>query len=244
VFNPNKQEVISMQTKKWLIVAGFVWAAPALAMQPASVEYAADWNMETANGAVKGRIYQAPNKERREMNNDGEKMVMIMRRDKKMAWSLMPSERMYFEMKMSDPKVGKDDPMNYDVEQTVIGPDTVNGVKTTKSKIIMKEKKPNGSKMGGFWWMTKDNIMMKLDVISVDKGRKDRMKMELDNLKIGKQDASLFEVPSGYSKMDMGGMGKMMMGGEDSGADAKGDGAKTSKEKSGFGIKDAMKLLK
>jgi hypothetical protein len=233
-----------MQAKKWLIVAGFVWAAPALAMQPANVEYSADWNMETADGAVKGRIYQAPNKERREMNNDGEKMVMIMRRDKKMAWSLMPSERMYFEMKMSDPKVGKDDPMNYDVEQTVIGPDTVNGVKTTKSKIIMKEKKPNGSKMGGFWWMTKDNIMMKLDVISVDKGKKDRMKMELDNLKIGKQDASLFEVPSGYSKMDMGGMGKMMMGGEDSGADAKSDGAKTGKEKSGFGIKDAMKLLK
>jgi hypothetical protein len=70
------------------------------------------------------------------------------------------------------------------------------------------------------------------------------MKMELDNLKIGKQDASLFEVPSGYSKMDMGGMGKMMMGGEDSGADAKSDGAKAGKEKSGFGIKDAMKLLK
>ncbi len=107
----------------------------------------------------------------------------------------------------------------------------------------MKEKKPNGSKMGGFWWMTKDNIMMKLDVISVDKGKKDRMKMELDNLKIGKQDASLFEVPSGYSKMDMGGMGKMMMGGEGGDAPA-GDSAKGTKEKGGFGIKDAMKLLK
>jgi hypothetical protein len=133
--------------------------------------------------------------------------------------------------------------MNYDVEQTTVGPDTVNGVKTTKSKIIMKEKKPNGSKMGGFWWMTKDNIMMKLDVISVDKGRKDRMKMELDNLKIGKQDASLFEVPSGYSKMDMGGMGRMMMGGEGGDAPA-GDSAKGTKEKGGFGIKDAIKLLK
>jgi hypothetical protein len=96
--------------------------------------------------------------------------------------------------------------------------------------------------------MTKDNIMMKLDVIAVDKGKKDRMKMELDNLKIGKQDPALFEVPSGYSKMDMsmGGMGKMMMGGGDGDADtnAKSDGAKGSKEKSGFGLKDAIKLLK
>jgi hypothetical protein len=235
-----------MQTKKWLIVAGFMMAAPALATPPASVEYSADWSMETAEGAVKGKIYQARNKERREMNNDGEKMVMIMRRDKKVAWNLMPSERMYMEMKLTDPKVGRDDPMNYDVEQTTVGPDTVNGVKTTKSKIIMKEKKPNGAKMGGFWWMTKENIMMKLDVISVDKGKKDRMKMELDNLKIGKQDASLFEVPSGYSKMDMsmGGMGQMMMGGEGGGEAPAGDSGKGAKEKGGFGIKDAIKLLK
>lgn len=233
-----------MQAKKWLIVAGFMVAAPAMASQPANVEYSADWSMETADSAVKGKIYQAPNKERREMSDGGEKMIMIMRRDKKVAWNLMPSESMYMEMKLSDPKVSKDDPMNYDVEQTTVGPDTINGVKTTKSKIIMKEKKPNGAKMGGFWWMTKENIMMKLDVISIDKGKKDRMKMELDNLKIGKQDASLFEVPSGYSKMDMGEMGKMMMGGGESGADAKSDGAKTGKEKSGFGIQDAIKLLK
>ena len=233
-----------MRMKKWLIVAGFVWAAPALAMQPANVEYSADWSMETADGAFKAKVYQAPNKERREMDDGGEKMVMIMRRDKKMAWNLMPSERMYMEMKISDPKVSKNDPMNYDVEQTTVGPETINGVKTTKSKIIMKEKKPNGSKMGGFWWTTKEGIMMKLDVLSVDKGKKDRMKMELDNLKIGKQDPALFEIPSGYSKMDMGGMGKMMMGGGESDANAKSDAAKGGKEKSGFGFKDAIKLLK
>jgi hypothetical protein len=219
-----------------------VWVAPALATPPASVEYSADWNMETAEGAVKGKIYQAPNKERREMSDDGEKVVMILRRDKKKAWNLMPSEAMYMEMKLTDPKVGKDDMSNYDIEQTVIGPETVNGVKTTKSKIIMKEKKPNGSKMGGFWWMTKDNIMMKLDVISVEKGKKDRMKMELDNLKIGKQDAALFEVPSNYTKMDMGGMGKMMMGGGDKDDDDA--PAPKEKKKSGFGLKDAMDLLK
>ena len=228
---------------RWLMfVAGVVMAVPALAMQPSNAEYSADWNMETAEGAVKGKIYQAPNKERREMNDDGEKIVMILRRDKKKAWNLMPSEGMYMEMKLTDPKVGKDDMANYDVEQTVVGPDTVNGVKTTKSKIIMKEKKPNGSKMGGFWWMTKDNIMMKLDVISVEKGKKDRMKMELDNLKIGKQDAALFEVPSNYTKMDMGGMGKMMMGGGDKDDDDK--PAPTEKKKSGFGLKDAIDLLK
>ncbi len=233
-----------MQVKKWLIVAGFILAAPAMAMQPANVEYSADWRMETADGASKAKIYHAPNKERREMDDGGEKMIMIMRRDKKIAWNLMPSERMYMEMKISDPKVSKDDPMNYDVEQTTVGPETINGVKTTKSKIVMTEKKPNGSKMGGFWWITKEGVMMKLDVISVEKGKKDRMKMELDNLKIGRQDSALFELPSGYTKMDMGGMGKMMMDGGNKGDDDKGAGSKGNKEKGGFGIKDAIKLLK
>lgn len=235
-----------MQTKKWLMVAGFVWVAPALAMQPSAAEYSADWTMETEDGAFKAKVYQAPNKERREMSDGGEKMIMITRRDKKIAWNLMPSDRMYMEMKISDPKVSKNDPMNYDVEQTTVGPDTINGVKTIKSKIIMKEKKPNGSKMAGFWWTTKEGVMMKLDVISVEKGKKDRMKMELDHLKIGKQDPSLFEIPSGYSKMDMsmGGMGKMMMGGGEGGDAAADTGSKAGKEKSGFGLKDAIKLLK
>jgi len=233
-----------MYLKKWLIVAGFALAAPAMAMQPTKVEYSADWSMETADGTSKAKVYHAANMERREMDDGGEKMIMIMRRDKKLAWNLMPSERMYMEKKIGDPKISKSDPMNYDVEQTTVGPETINGVKTTKSKIIMTEKKPNGSKMGGFWWLTKEGIMMKLDVISVEKGKKDRMKMELANLKISRQNSALFEIPSGYTKMDMSGMDKMMMGGGDKSDDDQGAGSKGSKEKSGFGIKDAIKLLK
>jgi hypothetical protein len=235
-----------MNTKKWLIVASFMLAAPALAIEPARVEYSADYTMETAESVIKGKIYQTPNKERRDMDAGGHQMVMILRRDKKLAWNLMPSERMYTEISLSDPQVSKDDLSNFDVEATEIGPDTVNGVKTTKSKIIMKEKKPNGTKMGGFWWVTRDNIVMKLDVIAVDKGEKMRMKMELDNLKIGKQDPALFEIPPGYNKMDMGmgGMGKLLMGGEDRAEAKAGGSGRGAKENSGFGIKDVIKLLK
>jgi hypothetical protein len=78
----------------------------------------------------------------------GEKWSAIMRRDKKGGVEPDAIRKHVSEMKLSDPK--RDDPTNYDVEQTVVGPDTVNGVKTTKSKIIMKERKPNGAKMGGF----------------------------------------------------------------------------------------------
>jgi hypothetical protein len=212
----------------------------------ATVEYSADSELETAEVAMKGHVNYTPMRERREMVTDGgDKMITIMRHDKKLAWMLMPSEKMYMETDIGQAG-GKDktDPSQYQIEQTVIGPDTVNGVKTTKSKIIMTG--PKGEKMGGFMWLTKENIMVKMDAIAIDKQQKMRFKTELTNLKIGKQDATLFEVPEGYSKAGMGmpSLSSLM------GGDAKSSGAKKSaegekeKESKGFGIMDAVKLLK
>lgn len=186
-------------------------APAAMAASPVSptVEYSADSTMETEYGAMKTRIYHAPNKERREMSQGGENMIMIMRQDKKVMWNVMPSQRMYIEMGMqgnADNRKGNVDINNYDIQHTVVGEETVNGVKTTKSKVIMKPKSGSGTKMGGFMWTTKDGIAVKTDVIAIDGDKKARIKMELTNLKVGKQDASLFEPPAGYTKMDMGAM--------------------------------------
>jgi hypothetical protein len=126
----------------------------------------------------------------------------------------------------------------------VIGPESLNGVNTTKSKIIMTG--PKGEKMGGFMWATRDNIVVKMDAIAIDKKDKHRFKTELTNLKVGKQDPALFEIPSGYSKMSMGmpSFGSLM-GGDDkekSGSDKKSSDG--DQEKKGFGLMDAIKLLK
>ena len=48
-----------------------------------------------------------------------------------------------------------------------------------------------------FMWTTKEGILAKLDAISVDQGKKDRFKLEMQNLKISKQPADLFEIPKG-----------------------------------------------
>jgi hypothetical protein len=60
--------------------------------------------------------------------------------------------------------------------------------------------------MGGFFWKTPDGILVKSDLIAVDKGSKIRMKSELTNLKVGHQDPALFEIPADYKTMDMGAM--------------------------------------
>lgn len=220
------------------------------------VDYTADSYFETAQGVMQGKVYYSPGKERREYTESGEKMIMIMRHDKKRIWMLMPEEKMYMDMQMTGER--GEDMSAWNIQQTRVGEETVNGVRTTKYKIIMTS--PKGSKMGGFFWTTRENILVKMDAIAVDKGSKERMKIELKNLQIGAQKAALFEVPPGYSAGGMPGMGGMggMPGLGGMGGAAGGDErrepqpAPTSGEPQpqpqqgggGFGLGDVLKILR
>ena len=156
---------------------------------------------------MQGHVNYTPTRERREMvmGRGGEKILMIMREDKKVAWTLMPADKMYIETNINQANSSTSpDASKYKMEHTVIGPDTINGISTTKSKVVMTG--PKGEKMDGFMWLSKDNIMVKIDATASDKNKKTRFMTELSNLKIGKQDAKLFEIPAGYEKMSMPGM--------------------------------------
>ena len=186
-------------------------SGPAMATDRANVEYSADQIIESEEGAMKSRIYSTPTKERREMSQGGAAMMMITRYDKNVSWTLMPEEKMYMEAPGNKASQDKTDLSGYQIEQTQVGEETINGIVMNKSKIIMTGS--DGTKMGGFMWMTKEGILAKIDAIAVEKGQKARFKMEQTNIKIGKQPAELFEIPKGFEKLDMGGMGMDMMKG-------------------------------
>lgn len=178
-----------------LLLPAAGWSAPP--PEP-KVDYSADSTMDTERGmTMKSRVYHSPGKQRMEMGGAGGH-VTIIRKDKKVMWQLMGN--MYMEMSLDRPD--SQDPDTMDVQQTAMGDETVNGVKTTKYKVIATKK--DGSKFGGFFWTTKDGITMKMDLLSKDGDKKMRMSSELTNLKIEKQDPKLFEIPSGYTKNDMG----------------------------------------
>ena len=185
-----------------VLASALLLPAMSLAAAPPEpkVEYSADSTMETEGGmTMKSRIYSAPGKQRMEMGGaDGN--VSIIRKDKKVMWQLMGD--MYMEMPLD--QSGSQDPHDMDIQQTAVGEETVNGVKTTKYKVIATKK--DGSKFGGFFWTTKDHITVKMDLLSKEGDKKMRMSQELTNLKIGKQDPKLFEIPPGYTKNDMGAM--------------------------------------
>jgi hypothetical protein len=196
---------VSLTLSMFSIALFVMRATEAAAPSGAKVEYSADSYVETAELKMKSKVHYAPGKERREMDTGGGRHITIMRWDRKVSWVVMPSENMYIENPL---KESDTDASGYKVENSqIMGEETVDGVKTTKSKVILSDDK--GNKFGGFMWTTKEGIQLKMDAISVDasQGTKMRMKMELKNVQIGKQDPKLFEIPAGYTKMNMGGFG-------------------------------------
>lgn len=186
-------------------------ARPALAIDRVNVEYSADQTIESEEGATRSRIYSTPTKERRDMAQGGAVMMMITRYDKQVSWTLMPEEKMYMEAPANAHAQDKSDLSGYQIEQTALGEETVNGIVMNKSKIMMTSN--DGTKMGGFMWTTKEGILAKIDALAVEKGQKARFKMAQTNIQIGKQPAELFEIPKGFEKLDMGGMGMDMLKG-------------------------------
>jgi len=215
-----------------------VSAAP---LPDVQVDYSADSTMETEGGmTMKSRIYHTANKDRMEMGgSDG--MTTIIRKDKKVMWQLMGD--MYMEHPMNDSNASGADAFEI-VEQTEVGQETVNGMKTTKSKVVAVKKDGSG-KFGGFFWTTKEGITVKMDMLSKEGEKKMRMTSQLTNIKIEKQDPALFEIPAGYTKDDMGAlMGEMMMGGAQSQDRARSRGAKKPTTEEGEPAIDVNKMMK
>jgi len=223
-----------------LLVPLVVIAAPPPEVK---VDYSADSTMETEGGmTMKSRLYHTVEKERMEMGgSDG--MVSIIRKDKKVVWQLMGN--MYMEMPMDSSNASGMDAFDI-TEQVEVGPETINGLKTTKSKIVAVKKDGSG-KFGGFFWATKEGITVKMDMLSKEGDKKMRMTSELSNLKIEKQDPALFEVPAGYTKNDMG----AMMGGMPNIEDMKKNARQqrqsrenAAKESLGEQVPDVNKMMK
>lgn len=168
---------------------------------PLSVEYSADRSIETDSGTIQGSIIAAPGMERGEMRMGAMASVMIVRMDARKGWMLMPAQKMYQELDFTQAaqQSGTVDPERVELE--VAGTETVSGLATTKYKFVAKDRKS-----GGFLWYSAEGIPVKMDVLSKEGGRNSRMTVTLQNIRMGTQDRSAFEVPAGYNKLPGGGL--------------------------------------
>ena len=185
---------LSMFGLEQVVAAGF--PAP-------KVEYSADQSMGDGERMVSSRIHQAPGKIRMEFREGGGEQAVITRIDRKLIWTLMIPDRMYMEMPMEGEQKTRDIRQCSVTSRKAGGKEEVNGISAAVSEI--EAACPDGSGVSGKIWTTRDEILVKMDAVSRKAGgeKGQRVVLEMKNLKIGKQDPALFEIPPGFSKLAM-----------------------------------------
>lgn len=150
-----------------------------------------------------GKSYVKGNKSRMEITEGTKQSIAIYRGDKQVMWMLDPAQKQYMEMKAENPssmmgpeaekalaKLG---------ERKLVGQETVNGYACDKYEFIYHDK--NMGKQT-HWISKKLGVMVKMEHHNPSYP----MSMELKNISEKRIADSLFEIPSGYTKIEIPGM--------------------------------------
>ena len=170
--------------------------------------FRAEARMSAEGEQVNSVIYFDDGRLREELSMEGQGVVMLYRQGGGKAQMLMPMG-MYMEFDLG---TGQNEQMDEYrlVERTKIGRETVNGFDTTRYRVIYEG--PDGRYEGDSWF-TDDNIGVRCDMTATEGGESTRVLFEITKLELGDQAESLFEIPAGYQKFDLGALGVGGMGG-------------------------------
>ncbi len=205
-----------MQLRQRTVLLAFLLTAlmaPSAFAQDFGTPFSADMTMTTAqqSGVMNGKLYSGKGKWRMDMQMHGQQATMIFDGKSRLGYMLMPAQKMYMEVRPGmAPNVPKAKPMdpsnpcadNPDMTCTKAGTETVNGRSTERWEFASKK---DPSQTYTAWVDKKLHFPIKTQTSSGDG-------MELTHIQEGEQPASLFEIPPGYTKFDMGGAAGMASG--------------------------------
>src|SRR3954471_23465689 len=173
-------------------------AAPAWAktLGDARVGFSAERVLVINGQSYVGRMWHMPGEQRHEQDLPALRPIFILRADSAVGDIILPKLHTVVEFALPKEMSIFGDP---GLLRKPVGPETVNGIATTKYEV--DEKTPQGRAVGSLW-LSQDGIPMKCDArLATDKGKVSTIRWELRHVKIGTQDAALFEIPRGYAKL-------------------------------------------
>lgn len=183
--------LIVLATQLTIGAAG--WAAT---LGDPRVGFSADRVLVFDGRSYSGRMWSMPGEQRHEQELPSLEPVFILRADSAVADILLPQLHTAVEFLLPNALavlarpglLGKPD-----------GSETINGVATTKYAV---DKAIPEGRLSGLLWLSRDGIPMRCDGSFARKnGKVSTVHWELRHVRIGPQDAALFEVPAGYSKL-------------------------------------------
>ena len=163
-----------------------------------NASYSGMRHVESKEGQMDMFVRQAPKMSRIDMNMQSQSVSLITREDRGVNYMLMPQMSMYKEVAADQVQVAGANLSFSEVSE--VGAENINGYDCTKYRAKFKD--AQGGKAGGYYWVSDDGILMKVDMIYKSRKQKgERMIFEMRDLEVGPQDPSYFEVPSSYSSM-------------------------------------------
>ena len=175
-----------------------VLAAPALAetLGDARVGFSAERVLVINGQSYVGRMWHMPGEQRHEQDLPALRPIFILRAGTTIGDIILPKLHTVVEFALPKELSILGDP---NLLRKSVGQETVNGIATTKYDV--DEKTPQGRAVGSLW-LSQEGIPMKCDArLATDKGKVSTIRWELRHVKIGTQDAALFEVPHDYARL-------------------------------------------
>lgn len=158
------------------------------------IEYSAIQTIDTTPGPFINHIYIAANKQRQDANLGGTTVSTIIRHDKGVAWLLMPKQKMYQEIDIHTVKDISVQTQFLNAKKTqLLGTEKIDGILTTKYAM-----KADNDEKPIFAWFSTQGIIVKAEIPENPETGRPKASIQLKNIKIGSQDASLFELPNDY----------------------------------------------
>lgn len=186
-------------------VAIFLALSASLALAQANLpQFSADLKMGHREGdAATGKMYWGGSSMRMDINAGGRDASIIHNTSKNANYMVMPEQKMYMELGANSPMLGRSsDLKSYDPNNPCageegytckkLGAETVNGRACDKWELT-------GAHGNQTFWIDQ-KLHFPIRGVSADGHT-----FDLTNVKEGAQPASLFEVPPGYTKLDMSG---------------------------------------
>lgn len=202
--NNPKIESLSLDKLRSLSIIGtlLLTSVGVLAQSPAR-DFSADVVHTQGKRVTNEKVYSSEKAVRIEKEEKGRKSISILRLDRKAMWVLMPEQKMYMDMSgigqasaefVSSMEGAK-------TERQALGSEQVGAYHCDKYRI---QTTLEGHVYTGLEWDAKE-----LGGFPVKQGdEKGGWSKEYQNVKLGPQDPSLFEIPPGYKQMSLGGMFK------------------------------------
>lgn len=160
--------------------------------------FSADQIHTVGKRVTTGKVYSNGKAIRVEGEQKGKKSIMIIRMDQKVMWNLMPDQKMYMEMRGFGLNEFAGGLEGAKVERESLGTEQVGAYNCEKYRV---QTTYEGHVYTGIEWDAKE-----LNAFPVKRAdEKGDWSTEYQNVHLGAQDPSLFEIPDGYKKFSLGG---------------------------------------